>query len=1129
MFYVRNVAILLSMLLLASCSTVTLTYTPSKQPLRAALVITDEFKRQTIFTNINTACLYADFRAVSVEIVAPKGSLFYQKPKYKGPEVIQNGSVCALNEVGKAAEELSVKGLPHFFEKVDVYNNFKELKNREDYDFIIVPQIEVSTHYDENDAKKRTIKRSYYQGQGYWTASNAIGINATVTYKLHLKDAKDDSTVGIYSGQGASYNENLLDSTKGNRCSQLTVSKLDSNRYDIHLLDHTDYLVGLSYDTVIGEAMSSAFEDLSRDLDSELVSLARVKLEEKSLPSDLVMSATFSDNSGFLTNRTLDAGEVAEISVVVKNTGKGIGFKSTLEVVSDNPKIMTQNNEIPIGDIAAGETKEVKIALKAALDLQDGKASIRLALKEKRGYDAKKVEVSIPTARLERPQLEIVSTEIDDGETGLAKGNGNGIPENGETVELTVFVKNNGEGKAIGVNLSGDKTAASIKWVRDSIHVGTIQPGEVAKAKLAFSIPRNFDAKEIVAGMRVSDTRGVNDAEKKVTLSYVKRAPDIKYAWRVFSRGTQVNTLTNGEAYEVEITLSNRGDIPARDVSLSISPVGSIGLSDRSLRFGEIKAGESASKRVALTVPRTFEERQALLDVDVSQVDFPSIKDTARYAIDARQPKLSYLANLQSRSGVNSLEQGESSILEIQVVNEGSLPANGVKVSVKSRDENLKLAGPNDSLIGVIPANARSETIKIPVSTLRRVKTGEAFLDLNITQEDFSPVASQYAINIVEEGAVVVDVESEEKGRKHPVAKAQSGPAINLKSSQNELTTSDESYSLTFDAEDLRNVEKIIVAVNGIVILNETPGLKRKEILKDIPLKEGENRVTITAYNADNVSSRKEIVITRLAEEDVDTPLITGIREPDAVAVVMGISRYENKDVPHVDYARRDATTVKEYLVRTLGFDAKRIVELYDEGATLDKLNSVFRTKLRNLVVPGKSDVFVFYSGHGVPDVNKKEPYLAPYGLDPADVENTGYVLKDLYEQLAKVDAKSVTVAIDSCFSGSSEGGAIIKDISPVFLDVSNPMLKVKNGVVFTASSSKEVSSWYHKKQHGLFTYFFLQGLRGRADKDNDGQVTVNELEDYVKNNVTEQARQLNRVQTPEVTGAKEKVLVRYK
>ena len=1090
MLALRIILLLLIPISIASCATpVSLMYTPSgKRPLKVALIISKDFKSHITKSQVDTDCykyVYDD-RTLKVS-----------------PKLFKNGRMDGGEHLtGEQAEKLAVKGLSYFFERVDEYGALREIKSPESYDFILVPSIAVSTYYDIDAAKRRTIRT----GQPF-KASERIDIGAKVNYTMHVINptSQNENRVVVNGvGEGKSFIK--------------TSDILCGNTRD---LPH-------QFGSSLGDAMYSAFEDLSRSLDAELVSLARMKLEEKSLPSDLAISASFSDNSSFLPNRNLDAGEDAEILVTLKNTGTGIGFKTSLDVTADNPKIAL-DKEIAIGDIQAGETKEIKIGLKAGLDLKDGKASIQLALQEKRAYDAKKGGLNIPTARLERPQLEIVSTEINDGDTGLAKGNGNGIPENGETVELTVFVNNQGEGKALGVNLNGDKKAAGIQWVRDSVHVGTIPPGETAKAKLAFAIPRSFNAKEIAASLRVSDMRGVNEADKKVAFSYVKRSPMIQSVCRITSRGTQVNTLVNGEVYETDITLSNKGDIPAKDVSIALSAGRGIGLSDKTIHFGEIKAGESVSKRITLSVHRTFEEKEALLNFAVSQADFPIVKDTIQYAVDVKRPKLAYRASLQSSSGGNTLEQGEASVLEVQVLNEGSLPANGVKVTVKSKDENLKLSGQTDSLIGIIPANSRSETIKIPVTTLRRIKTGDAFLDVNITQEDFPPLAAQYAINIMEEGAVVVDVESEGRNRSRPVAKAQSGPAINIKGSQKKLTTDEEHYTLAFDAEDARNIEKIIVAVNGSVILNESPGLKRREILKDIPLKEGENRVEIKAYNTDNASSRKEFVITRLADEDVDTPPVTGIREPDAVAVVIGISRYENKDVPQVDYARRDAATVKDYLIRTLGFDAKRIVDLYDEEVTLPKLNSVFRTKLKNMVVPRKSDVFVFYSGHGVPDVNKKEPYLVPYGFDPSDVENTGFVLKDLYEQLARIDAKSVTVAIDSCFSGSSEGGAIIKDISPVFLDVSNPMLKVKNGVIFTASSSKQVSSWYHKKQHGLFTYFFLQGMRGRADSDNDGQVTVKELEDYVKRNVTEQANLLNRVQTPEVTGVKDKVLVRYK
>ena len=52
--------------------------------------------------------------------------------------------------------------------------------------------------------------------------------------------------------------------------------------------------------------------------------------------------------------------------------------------------------------------------------------------------------------------------------------------------------------------------------------------------------------------------------------------------------------------------------------------------------------------------------------------------------------------------------------------------------------------------------------------------------------------------------------------------------------------------------------------------------------------------------------------------------------------------------------------------------------------------------------------------------------------------------------------------------------------------------------VVLSASSGSQVSSDYDKARHGLFTYALLRGLRGEADADSSGLVTVGDLYGYV-------------------------------
>lgn len=890
-------------------------------------------------------------------------------------------------------------------------------------------------------------------------------------------------------------------------------------------------------------AKNEAIDQLSTDLCNKINDYPELKLAvnevkiQKTLPSDLSITAKFSDASGWLfPNNIMDAAEEGEMVVAITNRGKGAGYGTVLEITADASKI-DFDKSIVSGDIPPGETKEVRVKLKAGHDLADGETPFAFTLKEKRGYDARKVIYPLRTVRLLKPQLQIVDKQINDGDTGLAKGNGNGIPESGETVEVVAFIKNSGEGRAIGVTLKGSELSPGVRWVKDEILVGAIPAGETVKAKLAFEIPRNYDDREIASALTVADVRGVGSGSSRLNLAYGRKTPDLQYAWKVVTaRGDEVSSITNGGEYELELSLANLGGMGARNVTLTLSPGSGVNLAATRIDAGEIKEQASMpARRVRLSLPRTYNESQALVGLSIAQTDFPTVTGAISIPVAIKAPRLTYTAQMLSKGGGNTIEQGElAAMLELRVINEGTLPSQGVRVKIASRDENLQIIGKAEEMLGTVKQGTVGETVKFQLTAKRKIKPGENRLAVEITQDDFPAVAIPYVLAIREERAEVIQVAAADtdSSRIRQVTKSGGGPEITIKGAEQE--TAEETYRLAFEVADAaRNIDDIKVSVNGVVIplgadsgLGTTPQ-KRKQLMASIPLREGVNQVLITARNTDYSSSSRELAITRLAEEDVDTPLVTGLRNSDAVAVVVGISKYENSRVPKADFARRDAETVKAYLVKTFGYDDKRCITLYDDEAQLDKLQSAFRAKIRNMIVPGKSDVFIYYSGHGVPDMNSKEPYLAPYGFDPGDVENTGYILKDLYQQLGKLQARSITVAIDSCYSGSSENGAIIKDISPVFLRVTNPVFEVRNSALFTAAASMQEASWYRSKKHGLFTYYFLQGLQGNADADKDGRVTVKELEEHVVKNVTAQALKMNRQQIPEVVGDRDRVVVK--
>ncbi|MDP3542963.1 MAG: caspase family protein [Elusimicrobiota bacterium] len=199
---------------------------------------------------------------------------------------------------------------------------------------------------------------------------------------------------------------------------------------------------------------------------------------------------------------------------------------------------------------------------------------------------------------------------------------------------------------------------------------------------------------------------------------------------------------------------------------------------------------------------------------------------------------------------------------------------------------------------------------------------------------------------------------------------------------------------------------------------------------------------------------------------------------PNAVAVVIGVERYR-ENLPKADFAAGDARLAAEYFRRILGVSEENLVVLTDDRATKSDFEKYFEQWLPNHA-DKDSEVFVFFSGHGAPDPAKGDAYLVPYDGDPTYIKQTGYSVKRLYAQLGKLPAKSVTVALDSCFSGAGGRSVLAKGARPlVTVQQGAPPARI---TVLSASASDQISNSYQEKGRGLFTYFLLKGLKEKGD-----------------------------------------------
>ena len=257
------------------------------------------------------------------------------------------------------------------------------------------------------------------------------------------------------------------------------------------------------------------------------------------------------------------------------------------------------------------------------------------------------------------------------------------------------------------------------------------------------------------------------------------------------------------------------------------------------------------------------------------------------------------------------------------------------------------------------------------------------------------------------------------------------------------------------------------------------------------------------------------------------------IRE-NAIAVVIGVEKYDN--LPPAPYASNDAEIIKDYFKNKLG--VKQVVTYTNDevdGLVFDDIFNPEYGELQRTIIKGETDLFVFYSGHGIPSKDGKNIYLFPSDGKVERLQFQGYNINRLYESLEKLGAKSVTVFMDACFSGSSKSSENLVAYNLVSMKgvritpkTNQPWVNNKNFTVFTSSSFDETSLGFDPAQTGLFTYYLCAGMQGEADLNNDSKITMGEIQEYVIKNVVETSRKIRGLQTPEFHGDSEQILFEY-
>ncbi|WP_440911165.1 caspase family protein [Candidatus Pelagibacter sp.] len=245
------------------------------------------------------------------------------------------------------------------------------------------------------------------------------------------------------------------------------------------------------------------------------------------------------------------------------------------------------------------------------------------------------------------------------------------------------------------------------------------------------------------------------------------------------------------------------------------------------------------------------------------------------------------------------------------------------------------------------------------------------------------------------------------------------------------------------------------------------------------------------------------------------------------VALIIGIENYS--DIVKASFAKADAQYFREYAYKGLGIENKNIKLLLDEEATFIEINKVLKKWLVSKIKPNQTELVIYYAGHGLASKNGEELYLLPQDGDPDLLSISSISRSNLFSEIQSLNPKSVTIFLDACYSGSSRDNEILlADARPVRIVAEQNEDVPENFTIFSASQLDQISSGLKEINHGIFSYYLMKGLEGKADFNKDNRITNGELLAYMDKNVSEKASELGRKQNPALLGDPNKVLMSY-
>ncbi len=532
-------------------------------------------------------------------------------------------------------------------------------------------------------------------------------------------------------------------------------------------------------------------------------------------------------------------------------------------------------------------------------------------------------------------------------------------------------------------------------------------------------------------------------------------------------------------------------------------------------------------------------------------------------------------------NGNGVIEAEENAVLTVKIMNKGNGPAQGLRVMLNSDVHDPSFKYSNDfSIDKILPGE--SETIIINMTASIHVKSNEYNIQITVSEHfgyDMDPAnlifnTLEYqkpeivllGMDIFDRGEGTTSIIEDGQLQAGEMVKAKlviQNVGYNIaKDVKYKLETADRNILLFDDKEGVigdmhrGEVKEILVTISPNRRVDHTGNLPLFLTVKDeigpgslikhqLPLALNQRPPATETMEVKPDLSKLQQQVARfeytseryssnISARSLDAVPLTKSKRKDAIAIVIGVEQYEN--IPSAPYAKRDAEIMTRYFKDVFGID--RVFTYTDKDVSGFFFISIFDPqtgRLQRMVNKGETEVFVYYSGHGMPEKDGKDVFLFPHDGRVEMLEVMGYSLNTLYKNLDLLEAKSVTVILDACFSGSSRPSNVhtAENISGtrgirIRPREVQPWETNPNFRLFTSSKDEQTSVGFDEAGTGLFTYYIAIGLQGDADLNGDSIITAAELTQYVIDKVSETSRRIRGEQTPQFFGSDDFILVEF-